>query len=79
MKGFRHGNSDKIATNAVSTRILEFFKDHLHSTEAPMVLLVYNEEETMNYIRNVGVDVSSWRSGLRDLLIPERLQVRLSF
>ena len=44
-----------------------------------MILLVYHEEETTNYIRNMGVDVSTWRSGLRNLLFPDNLQVRLSF
>ena len=44
-----------------------------------MILLVYHEEETMNYIRNMGVDISAWRSGLRSLLVPDRLQVKLSF
>lgn len=44
-----------------------------------MILLVYHEEETINYIRNMGVDVSAWRSGLKSLLFPDRLQVRPSF
>jgi len=44
-----------------------------------MILLVYHEEETMNYIRNMGVDVSAWRSGIRSLLILDRLQVSFSF
>ena len=78
-KTFRHGGSDKIAANAVPARIQELFKNHLNSTEEPMILLVYHEEETINYIRNMGVDVSAWRSGLRTLLFPDRLQVRLSF
>lgn len=43
-----------------------------------MILLVYHEEETKNYIRNMGVDVSAWRSGLRTLLFSDHLQVRLS-
>ena len=80
MKAFRHhGGSDKIASNAVPARIRELFKDHLNSTDAPMILLVYHEEETINYIRNMGVDVSAWRSGLRTLLFIDRLQVKLSF
>lgn len=33
----------------------------------------------MNYIRNMGVDVSAWRSGLKTLLFPDHLQVWLSF
>lgn len=44
-----------------------------------MILLVYHEDETINYIRNMGVDVSAWRKGLRTLLFPDRLQVRFSF
>ena len=44
-----------------------------------MILLVYHEEETINYIRNMGVDVSAWRSGLRTLLFSDHLQVRLFF
>ena len=64
-----------MASDELPLRIREVFKDHLNPTEAPMILLVYHEEETMNYIRNVGVDISAWRSGLRSLLFPERLQV----
>ena len=44
-----------------------------------MILLVYHEEETINYIRNMGVDVSAWRSGLRTLLFSDHLQVRAFF
>ena len=44
-----------------------------------MILLVYHEEETINYLRNMGVDVSAWRSGLRTLLFPDLLQVRFYF
>jgi len=69
-----HGGSDRIAANTMPARIRELFKDHLNSTEAPIILLVYHEEETINYIRNTGVDVSAWRSGLRTLLFPDRLQ-----
>ena len=78
IKAFRHGSSDKIAANAVPARVQEIFKDHVSSTEAPLILLVYHEEETINYIRNMDVDISGWRTGLRDLLIPDRLQVSFS-
>ena len=79
-KTFRHhGGSERLAANAIPARIQELFKDHLNSTEAPMILLVYHEDETINYIRNMGVDVSAWRSGLRTLLYSDHLQVRLSF
>ena len=79
VKAFRHGRSDRIAANAVPARIREIFNNRSNSLEAPMLLLVYHEEETLNYIRNVGVDVSTWRSGLRSLLIPDRIEVSLSF
>ena len=36
-----------------------------------MILLVHKEEETMNFLHNMGVDVSRWRFGLRDILMPE--------
>lgn len=36
--------------------------------KSPMILLVNKEEETMNFLRNMGVDVSQWRYGLRALL-----------
>ena len=78
IKAFRHGSSDKVAANAVPARVQEIFKDHVNSTEAPLILLVYHEQETMNYIRNMDVDISGWRTGLRDLLIPDRLQVSFS-
>jgi hypothetical protein len=79
MKALVNGSSDGIAANAMPVRIQEFFENHIIPTEAPMILLVYHEEETMNYLRNMGVDTSAWRSGLRSLLIPDRLEVRLSF
>lgn len=78
MKALVQGSSDRIAASAMPARIQEFFKDHTIPTETPMILLVYHEEETMNYLRNMGVDTSAWRLGLRSLLIPDRLEVRLS-
>ena len=79
-KTFRHhGGSDSIAASAISARIRELFKDNLDSTEAPIILLVYHEEETINCIRNMGVDVSAWCSGLRSLLFSDHSQVRLAF
>lgn len=39
-----------------------------------MILLVYHEEETRNYIRNMGVDVSTWKIGLSTLLHPDNRQ-----
>ncbi|KAF8803995.1 hypothetical protein BYT27DRAFT_7194724 [Phlegmacium glaucopus] len=71
---FRHGSSDRIAANAVAARIREVFKDHTSRTEVPMVLLVYQEEQTMNYLRNIGIDVSAWQSGTRGLLIHDPLE-----
>ena len=43
-----------------------------------MILLVHKEEETMNFLHNMGVDVSRWRFGLRDLLMPEVRELKYS-
>jgi hypothetical protein len=52
-------------------RIQDFFKEYHRERNTPMILLVHKEEETMNFLLNMGVDVSRWRFGLRDLLMPE--------
>jgi hypothetical protein len=52
-------------------RIQIFFKEYHRESDAPMILLVSKEEDTMNFLHNMGVDVSRWRYGLKDLLIPE--------
>ena len=53
------------------TRIQSFFKEYQRERDVPMILLVSKEEETMNFLHNMRVDVSRWRYGLRDLLVPE--------
>ena len=52
-------------------RIQELFKDSISPTDKPMILLVYHEEMTMNYLRNIGVDTTRWRDLLKDLIMPE--------
>ncbi len=37
----------------------------------PIILLVCREEESLNLLRNMGVDISGWRSGIRDLFLPD--------
>ena len=53
------------------SRIQSFFKEYHRERNAPMILLVHKEEETMNFLHNMDVDISRWRFGLRDLLVPE--------
>ena len=53
------------------TKIQYLFKEYHRERSAPMILLVHKEEETMNFLHNMGVDMSRWRFGLRDLLMPE--------
>ena len=55
----------------MSTKIQYLFKEYHRERSAPMILLVHKEEETMNFLHSMGVDLSRWRFGLRDLLMPE--------
>ncbi|KAF8966174.1 hypothetical protein BDZ97DRAFT_723826 [Flammula alnicola] len=78
-KPFIYGNSEIVTAAMMPHRIQENFKEFQKATEKPMVLLVNREEETVNFLRNMGVDVSAWqRYGLRDLLIPKNSQVSLT-
>ncbi|KAF8151745.1 hypothetical protein B0H34DRAFT_665187 [Crassisporium funariophilum] len=74
---FVHGNTETVPGSEMPTRIQALFKNHVHPTDQPMILLVYKEVETMNYLRNMGVDISSWRFGLGDLLVMDRSTVSL--
>lgn len=62
----------------MAQRIKSFFQDH-ESTKSsnPIILLVCKEEESLNLLRNMGVDTAAWRSGIRDLFLPDSGAVRL--
>lgn len=70
-KPFSYGDSEHVSHEDMPRRIQSFFKEYHRERDAPMILLVHKEEETMNFLHNMGVDVSRWRFGLRDLLMPE--------
>ncbi len=60
----------------LSRRVKELFKDHEGTkSENPIILLISKEEETLNLLRNSGVEVSGWRSGIRDLIISDDIPV----
>ncbi|KAF8203864.1 hypothetical protein BJ912DRAFT_941248 [Pholiota molesta] len=61
---FRHGDTESIMAAMLPNRIQNLFQGR----KSPMILLVNKQEETMNFLRNMGVDVSQWRYGLRGLL-----------
>ncbi|RDB21809.1 hypothetical protein Hypma_010899 [Hypsizygus marmoreus] len=66
---FVHGASESLASTVISARLQEFFKDYTQPTSQPMILLVHNEEQSLNALENLGVDTSLWarKSGLRKL------------
>ena len=62
----------------MAQRIQSFFQDCQNiKSSNPIILLVCKEEESLNLLRNMGVDTAGWRSGIRDLLLPESGSVRL--
>ncbi|KJA16619.1 hypothetical protein HYPSUDRAFT_47237 [Hypholoma sublateritium FD-334 SS-4] len=64
---FKHGETKAINTAdpaALPRAIQELFQ----GCKSPLVLLVNNKEETLNYLRNMGVNTSEWQDGLTGLL-----------
>ncbi|KAJ3509525.1 hypothetical protein NLJ89_g5177 [Agrocybe chaxingu] len=75
-KPFRHGESETLPNDAVRARLRVVFQDRQGpSAPTPMILLVYHAEQTLNYLKNMGVDTSHWRSGIKDLLMSENSRV----
>jgi len=71
-RAFNHGVTEDIASEDVAKRIQSFFQDHQNiKSSNPIILLVCKEEESLNLLRNMGVDTAGWRSGIRDLLLPD--------
>ncbi len=76
MKPFSYGVTEELALAELSQRLRELFAGHQGiKSENPIILLVSKEQETMNYLRNMGVDTSGWRSGIKDLIMPDTGQV----
>ncbi|KAG5715204.1 hypothetical protein E4T56_gene3041 [Termitomyces sp. T112] len=75
---FVHGETEELDDVTISARLRDFFSAHIHEGSKggskPIVLLVHNEVVSMNMLKNCGVDTSSWKSGLRDLLNFSALQ-----
>jgi hypothetical protein len=80
MKPFNYGVTEELAQAELSQRLRELFADHQGiKSENPIILLVSKEKETMNYLRNMGVDTSGWRSGIKDLIMPDTGRVRFFY
>lgn len=51
---------------AIGSRLQAFLEPR--SDTHPTILLVHDEERSRNVLRNMGVDISAWQSGLKRLL-----------
>ncbi|KAG6890781.1 hypothetical protein C0995_003211 [Termitomyces sp. Mi166 len=69
---FEHGETEELDDMTLSARLRDFFSARIHECSPggskPIILLVHNEIVSMNMLKNCGVDTSSWKSGLRDLV-----------
>lgn len=63
---FEHGETEVLSEVLIGERLRTFFG--AGSDRHPTVLLVHGEEISRNALRDFGVDVSAWRSGLQHLL-----------
>jgi hypothetical protein len=48
--------------------IHSIFADCQEKTTSPLVLLVHDEERTLSFLKNMQVNISDWRSGVKDLV-----------
>ncbi|PPQ67779.1 hypothetical protein CVT25_009083, partial [Psilocybe cyanescens] len=68
MKPFAHGQSQKMHISSMRESLQEYFNDYRVRSGRPMILLVYNQELTLNYLRKMDVDTSAWSYDLKALL-----------
>ncbi|KAH9475215.1 hypothetical protein JR316_0012326 [Psilocybe cubensis] len=72
-KPFEYGVTQKIlGQDAFEEAIRELFQDVRVRSSKTMILLVYNREQTLNYLRNINVDTSAWSFDLKELLQSSR-------
>ncbi|KAG6831002.1 hypothetical protein H0H87_006575 [Tephrocybe sp. NHM501043] len=68
---FKHGETEELDDLATSARLKEFFATTIYQGSsvgsAPVILLIHNALVAMNALRNLGVDTSEWKIGLKDL------------
>ncbi|KAG6850275.1 hypothetical protein H0H93_015532 [Arthromyces matolae] len=63
---FDYGATEELDEMAISARLQDFFSKL--DNKGPVILLVYEEEVTMNLLKKLRVNTSSWKYGLQDLL-----------
>jgi hypothetical protein len=73
---FKHGATEDLDDSAIASRLQAFLEPR--ADRHPTVLLVHGEEISRNVLRNMGVDISAWQSGLKRLLGFDTPQVRFS-
>ncbi len=56
-----------------STALPRAIQELFQGCKSPLVLLVNNKEETLNYLHNMGVNTSDWENGLMGLLYDVRV------
>lgn len=54
----------------IGETIRNIFVDCQERTDSPVVLLVHDEERTCNFLKNMQVNTSTWRFGIKDLVNP---------
>ncbi|KAG6866299.1 hypothetical protein C0991_006395 [Blastosporella zonata] len=68
---FQYGHTEELNDLAVSERLKDFFATTIFEGSAagsrPVILLVHNETVALNALKNLGVDTTSWKSGLKAL------------
>ncbi|GLB42725.1 hypothetical protein LshimejAT787_1201740 [Lyophyllum shimeji] len=65
---FQHDTTEELDGMVISARLKAFFEDYKNSRAGPMILLVHDEELSLNMLKNCGVDTTSWELGIKHLL-----------
>ncbi|KAK2462407.1 hypothetical protein APHAL10511_005713 [Amanita phalloides] len=65
---FEHGNTEQLASADISAKLKVILGEQTRSTREPIILLVHDEPLARNALRDLGIDASTWESGLKGLL-----------
>ncbi|KAF9563700.1 hypothetical protein CPC08DRAFT_748819 [Agrocybe pediades] len=68
---FHYAESEDLSEEEIRAQIHQFFSGHQTSTRQPILIIVFDREITLAYLRTLGINTDDWRDGARDLLIAE--------
>jgi hypothetical protein len=76
---FLHGTSETISKASISQHLSDLFLGDGNQGGDPIILLVNGDESTRYALRSLGIDVTAWKSGIKELLLPKTPQVNHKF